>query len=156
MTQGRPSRSSPGLMPTKRRPQTLLGVTQTRAVQEGIRRGGAKKWGLNHPRYTDFLEASAISKHSVGHPSYSFAGWQRPCYLMAGRLCQDYKELLETTEWRSSVAARTRAATTAWRLRLRADTRVMATDVRCRSTAGAESVSVANPATVRAVRKVRI
>ena len=95
----------------------FLGVEQTRELfSEAFADGRRKRWRLNHsPLFLDFLEGKAeFDCTAWGIPSYSLFGWQRPCYLMADGYTETYKELIETTDWSSTVAAAIRAATTAW------------------------------------------
>jgi hypothetical protein len=37
--------------------------------------------------------------HSLGSPSYSLLGWQKPCYLLNEGHYKSFRELLEETNW---------------------------------------------------------
>ena len=88
-----------------------------RAVPRGVRgRDGASGGGSTTRRCssTSSRARRTSSARRGAFPSYSVFGWQRPCYLMADGYAETYQELLETTDWAHTAAARTRAAPTAW------------------------------------------
>ena len=70
----------------------FLGVEETRELfRKAFADGRRKKWRLNHtPLFLDFLEGKTdFGCTAWGIPSYSLLGWQKPCYLMIGRVRED-------------------------------------------------------------------
>jgi len=54
----------------------------------------------NNPLYLDFLQGQRQYQCSQWTtPTYTPAGWRKPCYLLADGHAQTFKELMKTTEW---------------------------------------------------------
>ena len=54
----------------------------------------------NNPLYLDFLQGKRDYQCSQwATPTYTPAGWRKPCYLLADGHAQTFKELMETTDW---------------------------------------------------------
>ena len=60
-----------------------------------------RSWKFNQsPLFLRFL----MGKHDYectpwGNPTYSFFGWQRPCYLLQEGYARTFRELMDTTPW---------------------------------------------------------
>lgn len=54
----------------------------------------------NNPLYLDFLQGEREYHCSQWTtPTYTPAGWRKPCYLLAEGHAQTFRELMETTDW---------------------------------------------------------
>lgn len=70
-----------------------------RRIFEGCRAGIRF---YNNPLYLDFLQGHREYECSQWTtPTYTPAGWRKPCYLIADEHAESYAELMATTDWKA-------------------------------------------------------
>jgi hopanoid biosynthesis associated radical SAM protein HpnH len=74
-----------------------------REVLAPARTSRGKQWQFNQsPFYLKFLMGETDYDCTPwGSPNYNIFGWQKPCYLLNDGYAKSYKELLESTDWKS-------------------------------------------------------